>query len=616
MFGLFSSFKSRLRLINAVFVFSFLLVGAYFYNSLNKMQELSQLENNLVKIETYQKSLSNDTQNFLARKELKYFKSYQTKIQELGTLFAKVSDILKTYNIDHTLLEQAMFLMSQSYAKFTEIVSIQQEIGLNKYEGAYRLLESNVHAIENIVKKKSPEQQVELLMLRRHEKDFLLRRDLKYVKKWDTAFKKFKNAITDDALLKYVNGYKKSFYALVDGYKKIGLTENDAILKDLNINELNANKTLKKEANVVADAIKDQKSDLLITSSLIFVALLSFVLFFTIFISRKINMQIHNITQGINKITQNKDLMTTITIDEKNELSLLADNLNTMFQELQKVIAEAQNSANQNLSISNKLLQQSSQLGNNVEKSVEIITQSTQESTVVTDEMIEAMGDVENNKQEMLEADKTLNNVSGNIAALSSKIHMTAQTETELSMSIERLSQDMDQVKNVLLVISDIADQTNLLALNAAIEAARAGEHGRGFAVVADEVRKLAERTQKTLVEINATINIVVQSSAQASDQMDSNSKNMKELVEVSLQVKDQVNNTVVVVNRAVEASDQTVKEFENAGKKIQHISKKIAQINDLSEENIKDLGETVSITKSLSAISQDLNKKLEQFKS
>ncbi len=129
------------------------------------------------------------------------------------------------------------------------------------------------------------------------------------------------------------------------------------------------------------------------------------------------------------------------------------------------------------------------------------------------------------------------------------RITKASQKQNELADNLMKLSADAEQTKGILTAISDIADQTNLLALNAAIEAARAGEHGRGFAVVADEVRKLAERTQKSLTEINATISVVVQSIGDNSDALGVNAKEMNELTEELGQVDKKMDEVLDVMN-------------------------------------------------------------------
>jgi methyl-accepting chemotaxis protein len=360
-------------------------------------------------------------------------------------------------------------------------------------------------------------------------------------------------------------------------------------------------------------AVPNEIRNAIIIASII--TLIIIVLIALLVINNSISKPIEKFKNTLLTIGNNNNL--TLKVDEKAplELSLMAKSFNTLIHSLRDLIETSKQSASENASISHELSTTALGVGTNVEKSVTVIDTASAKANDIKNEIILAIRDAQESKKDIIKANDNLNAARNDIVSLTSRVQQSAQLEVELAHRMDTLSSEANAVKSVLEVISDIADQTNLLALNAAIEAARAGEHGRGFAVVADEVRKLAERTQKSLTEINATINVIVQSIGDVSGQMNSNSAEVQELANVSTDVEQKINATVKIVHEAVKASDKTVSDFEKTGKNVESIVTQVTEINKLSAQNARNVEEIAAAADHLNSMTDDLHAKLEAFR-
>jgi methyl-accepting chemotaxis protein len=342
--------------------------------------------------------------------------------------------------------------------------------------------------------------------------------------------------------------------------------------------------------------------NILMIQSLLFAIFLAFV-FLAFYHS--INGAVSSAVSQLKEIEKNGDLSKDIVIDTKDELNDIATAYNSLRASIQTTMKDALIAVDSSTNNASKMLEKSEEIDANSKNMSQVISQMAQKGENIKTELESTKELAQNSKEQIVAAYETLQKATESINGLATQVEESSHKEMEMADKINQLSSDANDVKNVLGVINDIAEQTNLLALNAAIEAARAGEHGRGFAVVADEVRQLAERTQKSLSEINATINVIMQNITEASEEMNKNAQGISSMTETSEKVLEEVEWVNTIMHEATKLIEESSKSIEKNAEGVEIMSKDLHETDELSVSSSQKIA---SISQSSSALAGKVN--------
>lgn len=369
-------------------------------------------------------------------------------------------------------------------------------------------------------------------------------------------------------------------------------------------------------SGVYLDDIQAEFRSVAISASIMSFVIILFIAVLIINIMRSIVKPIENVVEAMQNIASGDgDLTQELSVHGKDEVTQLSLHYNTFALKLRTTISHLLNSAA-------TLKQSAEALGNQASQALHISedqSQQTEQIATAINEVTYAVQDVAKHAEqaatEVSQATEQANSGQINIDnSLKQTDKLSATIEQAVNV-MQKLAEESSQVGRVLDVIRSIAEQTNLLALNAAIEAARAGEQGRGFAVVADEVRLLAQRTQQSTDEVQKMLESLQQNSQAAVQVINESSTTAQATVEQAQQAQE----SLTIISNALHMINGLNASIASATLQQSHVAEEInqnvTQVAGLSQSSNEAAHQLSASSEQLNQLALELNRQLAQFK-
>lgn len=583
-----------------------------------------QAELEIARISTDMLTLRRREKDFLMRLDLKHRDHFETDYRAMQDRIERARHDLGGLGVDTSTLESVADYLQDYRDGFLQLVQTQEKIGLHPKAGLYGSLRNAVHAVE---KKLADNQEYRLskdmLMLRRREKDFMLRDDPKYVQKFEQDFVIMQEDLSSSTLSEgdrsavqaLLNTYRTDFLQLVEGYEERGLNPGTGLrgkVRDAaHVAENHVNDMAIQLANAIETRIVSGRNTILVITGLLIAAISAAI----VLIIRGIIAPVSQLRSIMQQASRERDLSLRADMPGNDELSDMAQVYNQMTESFQDVVRQVIASSGQLMTTASEWSTLTTQ------SNASILRQQEESRSVATamNEMNATVQEVARNANAAAGASQRADEQSSKGRAV---VKLAVQDIQELagnventSLVIKKLEEESTNIGTVLSVIQGIAEQTNLLALNAAIEAARAGEQGRGFAVVADEVRTLAQRSQESTEEIKGII-----------DRLQAGAKSAVNAMALGHQKTQSTVDNALAAGGALDAITEAVAEINGMNIQIagaaeeqsavaEEINRNVVNIADVAEETSSTINVVTQNSDSLEKLADELNGLIRQFK-
>ena len=566
--------------------------------------------------------LRRDEKDFIARKDLKYNEKFESNFKKLQADIDQLAIAFTAIDKNVAQLSQLKIVLNEYNDFFQQLVAAQQRIGLHAKDGLYGELRNAVHGVEEQLAGADYKLLSDMLQLRRNEKDFMLRLDEKYFVSWQENASKFSQNVDDSTLssstkqqiIANITRYEQGFANLVQAQKQLGFNATSGIQGEMRTAVHKVDKMFDSVMKVSNETVEEHTKLVNIVAYSVFAIVIVLASLIAWAVSRNILLRIDNLNSVMNRVADTQNLSIRVEMDNTDEIGEMAQIFNQMLDSFRQLIVRV----NQSVGTLNTATRT---LSENIHTSNEGVDSQIQQTDLVATAVTQMVATVEeiasNTHEAASKAESTNKNAIEGQAGVAQTISSIDELSDKLSDSevvVHALAKDSDTIGSVLDVIRGIAEQTNLLALNAAIEAARAGEQGRGFAVVADEVRTLASRTQESTQEIEAIIGSLQSRTKDIVNHMASCRTQGKESADQASNAGSMLEQITNDVTAIMEMSTAIATAIHQQSMVASEVNKHVVTIRDVAEQSGVTALHNAQMSEELSEQARVLHEEVSQF--